>query len=88
MGRFFFKCQEEHLDSEAYAAYLKQALGKTRKHIVLVQDGASYHISTRSKTFFEEHKQRLTVFNLMQRCGCPATVSAVCRYLNRSANIL
>jgi transposase len=63
-GRFFFKCQEERLNSETYAAYLKEVLSKTRKHIVLVQDGARYHTSARMKAFFEEHKQRLTVFDL------------------------
>jgi transposase len=63
-GRSFFKCQEERLNSETYAAYLKEVLNKTRKHIVLVQDGARYHTSARMKAFFEEHKQRLTVFNL------------------------
>ena len=63
-GRFFFKCQEERLNSETYVAYLKEVLSKTRKHIVLVQDGARYHTSAQTKAFFEEHKQRLTVFNL------------------------
>lgn len=63
-GRFFFKCQEERLNSETYAAYLKEVLSKTDKHIVLVQDGARYHTSARMKAFFEEHKQRLTVFDL------------------------
>jgi hypothetical protein len=36
-GRCFFKCQEERLNSHAYAAYLKEVLSKTRKHIVLIQ---------------------------------------------------
>lgn len=63
-GRFFFKCQEERLTSQTYAAYLKEVLGKTRKHIVLIQDGASYHRSAAMKAFFEQHKDRLTVFDL------------------------
>jgi transposase len=63
-GRFFFKCQEERLNSQSYAAYLKEVLGKTRKHIVLIQDGARYHTSAAMKAFFEAHKKRLTVFEL------------------------
>jgi transposase len=63
-GRCFFKCQEERLNSQAYAAYLKEVLGKTRKHIVLIQDGARYHTSAAMKAFFEAHKHRLTVFDL------------------------
>ena len=63
-GRCFFKCQEERLNSQAYAAYLKEVLGKMRKHIVLIQDGARYHTSAAMKAFFEAHKHRLTVFDL------------------------
>jgi transposase len=63
-GRFFFKCQEERLNSDTYAAYLQDVLRQTRKHIVLVQDGARYHTSRRMQDFFEQHKDRLTVFDL------------------------
>jgi transposase len=63
-GRFFFKCQEERLTSQTYAAYLKEVLSKTRKHLVLIQDGARYHTSAAMRAFFEAHKDRLTVFQL------------------------
>jgi transposase len=63
-GRFFFKCQERRLTSETYKDYLNDVLRKTRKHIVLVQDGARYHTSAAMNRFFEEKKDRLTVFNL------------------------
>ena len=63
-GSFFSQCQEQRLTSETYAAYLKGVLRKTRKHIVLVQDGARYHTSAAMRAFFEAHKDRLTVFNL------------------------
>jgi len=62
-GRCFFKCQEERLTSKTYAAYLTEVLSKTRKHIVLIQDGARYHTSKAMKAFFEAHKGRLTVFD-------------------------
>jgi transposase len=63
-GRFFFKCQEERLNSQTYAAYLQEVLSKTRKHLVLIQDGAKYHTSAAMQAFFEAHKDRLTVFQL------------------------
>ena len=63
-GRFFFKCQEERLTSQTYAAYLTEVLSKTRKHIMLIQDGARYHTSAAMRAFFEQHKDRLTVFEL------------------------
>jgi transposase len=63
-GRFFFKCQEERLTAQSYAAYLTEVLGKTRKHIVLIQDRARYHTSAAMRAFFEQHKDRLSVFEL------------------------
>ena len=63
-GRFFFKCQDERLTSQSYAAYLKEVLTKTRKHIVLIQDGAKYHTSAAMEAFSQAHKHRLTVVQL------------------------
>ena len=63
-GKFFFKCQQQRLNSETYAAFLKELLSKSRKHIVLVQDGARYHTSAAMKALFEKHKHRLTVYRL------------------------
>jgi transposase len=63
-GRSFFQCQEERFTSQTYAAYLQDVLRKTRKHIVLVQDGARYHTSAAMEAFFEAHKDRITVFDL------------------------
>jgi len=63
-GRLFSKCQEERLNSATYAAFLSEVLANTRKHIIIVQDGARYHISAAMKQFFAKHEKRLTVFNL------------------------
>jgi transposase len=37
---------------------------KVRKHIILIQDGASYHKSAAMREFFEKHSARLTVYKL------------------------
>ena len=63
-GRLFSKCQEERLNSATYAAYLSEVLAKTRKHIILIQDGARYHTSAAMKQFFAQHEKRLTVSDL------------------------
>jgi transposase len=63
-GRFFYKCTEERLNSASYQEFLKEVLSKTRKHILLVQDGAKYHTSKSTRQFFAQHGQRLTVFDL------------------------
>lgn len=63
-GRFFYKGQEDRLNSESYIIFLKEVLKKTKKHIILIQDGAKYHISKAVKKFFETHSDRITVYQL------------------------
>ena len=63
-GRFFYKTQEGRLNSESYISFLTEVLAKTRKHIILIQDGAKYHTSKAVRGFFEEKKARLTVYQL------------------------
>lgn len=63
-GRFFYKTHEGRFNSESYSEFLKEVLSKTRKHIILIQDGARYHTSKAMDKFFEKHKKRLTIFQL------------------------
>lgn len=63
-GRFFYKCQESRFNSDTYNQFLKEMLSKTRKHIILIQDGAKYHTSAATKEFFAQHRGRLTVYDL------------------------
>ena len=39
-------------------------LGQTAQHIILIQDGARYHTSKATRTFFDAHTERVTVFQL------------------------
>lgn len=64
-GRFFCKGHEKgRLNSESYEAFLTEVLSMTRKHIILIQDGAPYHTSKAMKRFFEKKSYRLTVYDL------------------------
>jgi len=64
-GRFFCKGHAKgRLNSESYEAFLTEVLSKTRKHIILIQDGAKYHTSKAMKRFFNKKARRLTVYNL------------------------
>lgn len=63
-GRFFYHCQEERLKSQSYQAFLEQVLSQTRKHLIVIQDGARYHTSKAMQAFFERRADRLTVFQL------------------------
>lgn len=63
-GKFFSKGHEGKLNSDSYSAFLEEVLSKTRKHIILIQDGAPYHKGAKMREFFEKHQNRLTVFRL------------------------
>lgn len=63
-GRFFFRGHEGCLNSDSYTAFLKEVLSKTRKHIILIQDGAPYHRSRAVKEFFKKRSDRFTVYRL------------------------
>ncbi len=63
-GRFFYKCQESKFNSESYIQFLKEVLSKTRKHIILIQDGAKYHTSAETKQFLYKRQDRISVYNL------------------------
>jgi transposase len=64
-GRFFFKGHDEgRLNSQSYQDFLTEVMSKTRKHIILIQDGAKYHTSKAMKEFFAKRADRITVYNL------------------------
>ena len=39
-------------------------MSQTKKHFILIQDGARYHTSKAMKEFFEKHSNRITVYQL------------------------
>lgn len=63
-GKFFSQSTTERFNSDTYQHFLKGVLARTRKHIILIQDGAKYHTSKSMKDFFAAHSNRLTVFDL------------------------
>jgi transposase len=63
-GKFFAKGHYGKLNSVAYIEYLKEVLSKTRKHIILIQDGAPYHRGAQMKAFFDENANRISVYRL------------------------
>ena len=63
-GRFFYKGHEGRFNSESYAAFLLDVLSQTRRHVVVIQDGARYHTSQALQDFFKAHAARLTIEQL------------------------
>ena len=44
-GRLFYKAHTERFNSDSYAAFLRDVLAQTTRHVFLIQDGARYHTS-------------------------------------------
>src|ERR671931_2070551 len=63
-GQFFYKAHEGRFHAESYAAFLLDVLSQTRRHVVVIQDGARYHTSQAMSAFFKAHKARLTIEQL------------------------
>ncbi len=63
-GQFFYKSHTGRFNSDSYAAFLLDVLSQTKKHIIVIQDGARYHTSKAMKAFFEAHTDRLTIEQL------------------------
>lgn len=63
-GKFFHKAMTGKFTSESYADFLRTVLSQTKKHLVIIQDGARYHTSEDMQNFFYENRGRLTVFQM------------------------
>ena len=63
-GKFFYKAHQGRFNSESYAAFLLDVLSQTRRHVIVIQDGARYHTSKAMTQFFSAHAARLTVKQL------------------------
>jgi transposase len=63
-GRFFYQGQEGRLNSAASSAFLTRVLEQTTQPIILIQDGAKYHTSAETNTFFAQQTARVQVCQL------------------------
>jgi transposase len=63
-GAFFYQSHTGRFNSASYQAFLTEVMTRTRQHLVIIQDGASYHTSKAMQAFFAKHADRLTVGQL------------------------
>lgn len=63
-GRLFHQGIEGKFNSESYPAFLLSVLAQATEHLFLIQDGAKYHTSKATRLFFEQQRDRLTVYQL------------------------
>ena len=63
-GSFFYQAHAGRFNSVSYEAFLRQVLAQTTQHLIIIQDGASYHTSKAMQSFFAQQADRLTVYQL------------------------
>ncbi|MFO7679333.1 MAG: IS630 family transposase [Chloroflexota bacterium] len=63
-GHFFYKGITDKFNSASYQTFLLEVLEQTTKHLILIQDGARYHTSKAMQEFFQQHADRLSVYQL------------------------
>lgn len=63
-GRLFSKGHSGRFNAASYCAFLGEVLEQTTQPLILIQDGARYHTALKTKEFFAEHAERLTVEQL------------------------
>ena len=63
-GRFIYQGLEARFNSLSYQAFLEGLLRQVPGKLILIQDGARYHTSQATLAFFEQHQERLIVYQL------------------------
>lgn len=63
-GRLIYQGTEARFQSDSYQAFLQHLLSQVSGTIILIQDGARYHTSKATREFLQQHKKRLTVYQL------------------------
>lgn len=63
-GHLIYQGTEERFQSDSYQAFLLHLLSQVSDKLILIQDGARYHTSKATREFFEQHKDRLIVYQL------------------------
>ena len=63
-GRLFYKGHTGRFNAASSAAFLLDVLSQTRRHVVVIQDGARYHTSQAMQQCFDAHAERLTIEQL------------------------
>src|SRR5690606_5156437 len=63
-GLLVYQATEQRFQSETYQAFLTYLLSQVSGPVILIHDGARYHTSKATREFLEQHKDRLTVYQL------------------------
>lgn len=84
-GKFIHQMLEGKLNGDSYVKFLRKVLRETDGHLILVQDGASYHRSKSLTDFIQENSDRLSVYQLPAYSPDFNPIEFVWRKLKRAA---
>jgi transposase len=87
-GRFFCKDELGRMTSETYSEFLRTVLDKTKKHIILIQDGARHHTRKAMQKFFDEPKESITVHPLPSYSPDYSPIAKLCKEIKRDGTHL
>lgn len=63
-GKFFHRTITGKFNSDSYKEFLREVISQTRKHLIIIQDGARYHTSEAMMVFFYENRDRITAYQM------------------------
>lgn len=63
-GTLFQRGLEGKFNSDTYQDFLAWVLTQTNDHLIVIQDNVSYHTSAQMRTFYADHADHLTVYQL------------------------
>jgi transposase len=63
-GQLIYQGTEARFQSDSYQNFLLHLLSQVSGKLILIQDGARYHTSKATRKFFEQHHERLIVYQL------------------------
>jgi transposase len=63
-GRLYQRGLVGKFNSDTYADFLTWVLTQTSDHFIVIQDNVTYHVSADMRTFYADHADRLTIYQL------------------------
>jgi hypothetical protein len=87
-GTLFHRGLEGKFNSATYQDFLVWVLSQTTDHLILIQDNVSYHTSASIQTFYAEHTDRLTVYQIPAYSPDLNPIEALWKKINKDATHL
>lgn len=87
-GQLFWQGQTGRFRAESYCQFLEEVLKQTAQPVIIIQDGAPYHTAKVTKQWIEQHRERVTVYQLPSYSPDYNPIEKVWRLVKRNATHL